>query len=95
VSLLASSSSVHSSALRPDEHDDASRAWAHDPAGPHAVDLDQHPDAAVDPDGLPCRSFRAASYHLRGLAMLDADLPAITGYLGSRADGSTGHPDVG
>ena len=31
-------------------------------------------DATIDPDGPRCRPFRAASYYLRGLVRLDADL---------------------
>lgn len=50
--------------------------------------------ATVDSDGPRCRSFRAASYYLRGLARLDADLPAITDHVGSSTEGSRGHPDV-
>jgi hypothetical protein len=50
--------------------------------------------ATVDPDGPRCRSFRAASYYLRGLARLDIDLPAIPGYLGSSTEDSRRHPSV-
>ena len=48
--------------------------------------------ATVDPDGPRCRSFRAASYYLRGLARLDADLRPIP-RLGSSSDGSRDHSD--
>lgn len=50
--------------------------------------------ATVDPDGPRCRSFRAASYYLRGLARLDADLRPATSYLGSNTADSRGHPGV-
>ena len=50
--------------------------------------------ATVDPDGPRCRSFRAASYYLRGLARLDADLRPGTGELSFRTDGPRGHIDV-
>lgn len=46
--------------------------------------------ATVDPRGPRCRSFRAASYYLRGLARLDADPLATTSNLGARIEGSTG-----
>ena len=52
-------------------------------------------DATIDPDGPRCRSFRAASYYLRGLVRLDADLRPDTGELSFRAGGSRGHRDVG
>ena len=135
MSLLDHPSSVHSSALRLDELEDAFCAWAHDPAKPDVVDLGQHgevpmvelsrrlegsratlaasacvqiglpPDvtiatavaellhATVDPDGPRCRSFRAASYYLCGLARLDADFRTVTRYLGSSTKDSRGHPD--
>ena len=54
--------------------------------------------ATVDPDGPRCRSFRAATYYLRGLARLDADLRPDTAGFGSgtsRTEGSKGRPDVG
>ena len=50
--------------------------------------------ATVDPDGPRCRSFRAASYYLRGLARLDVDLRPVTGYRGSGTEDSRGHRDV-
>lgn len=50
--------------------------------------------ATIDPDGPRCRSFRAASYYLRGLARLDADLRPIPRYLAPRTDDSRGHPGV-
>ena len=50
--------------------------------------------ATLDPDGPRCRSFRAASYYLRGLAHLDADLWPDNGYLGSHTERLRGHPDV-
>lgn len=46
------------------------------------------------PDGPRCRSFRAASYYLRGLARLDPDLRSDTVYLDARTDGSRGHAHV-
>lgn len=36
--------------------------------------------ATVHPDGPHCRSFRAASYYLRGLAHINIDLATITGH---------------
>ncbi|GEM_PF-3803810 len=128
--------SVRSSALRLDELEDAFCAWAHDPAKPDVVDLDQHGQVAmaelsrrlggsqatlpasacvqiglppgvsiatavaellhatVDPDGPRCRSFRAASYYLCGLARLDTDLRPVTRYLGSNTEDSRGHRGV-
>jgi hypothetical protein len=50
--------------------------------------------ATVDPDGPCCRSFRAASYYLRGLARLDADFRPVTRSLGSSTKDSRGHSDV-
>ncbi len=50
--------------------------------------------ATVDPDGPRCRSFRAASYYLRGLIRLDDDLQPATSNPGSTPQGSRGHPDV-
>jgi hypothetical protein len=50
--------------------------------------------ATVEPDGPRCRSFRAASYYLRGLARLDADFRTVTRHLGSSTKDSRGHPDV-
>ena len=50
--------------------------------------------ATVDPDGPRCRSFRAASYYLCGLARLDADLRPVTSHLGSNTEDLRGHPDV-
>jgi hypothetical protein len=51
-------------------------------------------DATVDPDGPRCRSFRAASYYLRGLAHLDADPLTITRHRAPRTEGWRGHRDV-
>ncbi len=48
--------------------------------------------ATIDPTGPRCRSFRAASYYLRGLIRLDADLQPATS--GSSTQSSRGHPDV-
>lgn len=42
MSLLGYPSSVHSSALRLDELEDAFHAWADDPAKPDVADLGQH-----------------------------------------------------
>lgn len=42
----------------------------------------------VDPEGPRCRSFRAVSYYLRGLARLDTDLPVMAGNPGARVEGS-------
>ena len=50
--------------------------------------------ATVDPDGPQCRSFRAASYYLCGLARLDADLRPDPAEPGVRTDGSGGDLDV-
>lgn len=50
--------------------------------------------ATLDPDGPRCRSFRAASYYLRGLIRLDEDLRPDTGYLDAAVAGSGGHSDV-
>ncbi len=48
--------------------------------------------ATIDPKGPRCRSFRAASYYLRGLIRLDADLQPATS--GSSFQSYRGHPDV-
>ena len=50
--------------------------------------------ATVDPDGPRCRSFRSASYYLRGLIRLDADLLSETRYLAASAASTRDHPDV-
>ncbi len=50
--------------------------------------------ATIDPDGPRCRSFRAASYYLRGLVRLDADLRPTSVYLDAAATGSGAHVDV-
>lgn len=50
--------------------------------------------ATVDPDGPRCRSFRAASYYLRGLARLDADFWPTTSYLDTTADDERSRRDV-
>lgn len=50
--------------------------------------------ATVDEDGPRCRSFRAASYYLVGLARLDADLRYDIGHRGSHAQESKGCCDV-
>ena len=50
--------------------------------------------ATVDRDGPRCRSFRAASYYLRGLARLDADLRPVTRSVGSRTKDPRGPRDV-
>ena len=46
--------------------------------------------ATVDPRGPRCRSFRAASYYLRGLARLRADLPVMTANLSDHIEPSPG-----
>lgn len=74
MSLLASPSFVHSSALRPDELGDAFRAWAHGPAKPRGVDLGRHeaatkvsscrPDADLPPfPGAPVPSTNDSKGH--------------------------------
>ena len=50
--------------------------------------------ATVDPGGPRCRSFRAASYYLRGLARLDADFRPVTRSVGSRTKDPRGPRDV-
>lgn len=50
--------------------------------------------ATVDPDGPRCRSFRSASYYLRGLIRLDADLQPGTDGFSSRAAAMNGARDV-
>lgn len=50
--------------------------------------------ATVDPDGPRCRSFRSASYYLRGLTLLDDDLRPGTDRLASSTESSRGHPNV-
>lgn len=50
--------------------------------------------ATIDVEGPRCRSFRAASYYLRGLARLDPDLRPDTGHLALSSASSGGHPDV-
>ena len=48
----------------------------------------------VAPDGPRCRSFRSASYYLRGLIRLDADLLPETSCLAASAASSRDHPHV-
>lgn len=50
--------------------------------------------ATVDPDGPRCRSFRSASYYLRGLIRLDADLQPGADRCSSRTTGANGEPRV-
>ena len=50
--------------------------------------------ATVDRDGPRCRSFRAASYYLRGLARLGDDFRPVTRSLGSRTKDPRGPRDV-
>ncbi|MEX0868186.1 MAG: hypothetical protein WD011_00805 [Nitriliruptoraceae bacterium] len=50
--------------------------------------------AVVDPQGPRCRSFRSASYYLRGLALLDAAPWAISRYRGLVAANAPSHSDV-
>jgi hypothetical protein len=130
MSLLEYPSSVHLSALRLDDLENAFRAWAHDPAKPDVVELGQHGEvsmvevsrrlaesratlaafecaqiglppgvtiataaaellrATIDPNGPRCRSFRAASYYLRGLARLEGEFQTITRFFDSSAENS-------
>ena len=48
----------------------------------------------VDPDGPRCRSFRAATYYLRGLIRLDDDLTPVTSHRGLTTVSTPGHDDV-
>ncbi|MEX0953254.1 MAG: hypothetical protein WDZ26_05445 [Nitriliruptoraceae bacterium] len=50
--------------------------------------------ATIDPDGPRCRSFRAASWYLRGLPSFDVDLAAVTRPLRNRGERSRGLSDV-
>ena len=50
--------------------------------------------ATVDPGGPRCRSFRAASYYLRGLARLGDDFRPVTRSVGSRTKDPRGPRDV-
>lgn len=50
--------------------------------------------ATMDPLGPRCRSFRSATYYLRRLDRLDADLRPATDHLTRNTGSSRGHPDV-
>jgi hypothetical protein len=50
--------------------------------------------ATVGPGGPRCRSFRAASYYLRGLARLGDEFRPVTRCVGSRTKGPRGPRDV-
>jgi hypothetical protein len=50
--------------------------------------------ATVDPDGPRCRSFRAASYYLRGLAHLGDDFRPVARSVGSLTKDPRGPRDV-
>ena len=50
--------------------------------------------ATAAADGPRCRSFRAASYYLRGLVRLDDDdLPVVTSHPAAGIEDAQGHPD--